>query len=390
MVLSRKRVACHLQVGDEILPQVEEFKYLGVLFTSEGRMEWEIDRRIGAASAVMRTLYRSVVVKKELSRKAKLSIYRSIFVPTLTYGHELWVVTERTRCRIQAAEMSFLRRVSGLSLRDRVRSSVIREDLRVEPLLLRIERSQMRWLGHLIRMPPGRLPGEVFRTCPTGRRPRGRPRSRWRDYILRLAWERLGIPTEELDEVAGEREVWASLLKLLPPRPDPDKRKRRPRLLSRKSAFTQTASADMNRVLVCVLTAALSLGNGQQTVHQLAGDVHAVEGARVTLDCSFGRTGSDDYIFWYKQQVNAAPDFVLSNSKFSRGKTEKKYADRFRASMDASALQAPLHIESVKLSDSAVYYCALQPTLTHPLACLYKNTCTRLVPPYVGGLERTA
>ena len=65
-----------------------------------------------------------------------------------------WVVTERTRSRIQAAEMGFLRRVSGLSLRDRVRSSVIREGLGVEPLLLRIERSQMRWLGHLVRTPP--------------------------------------------------------------------------------------------------------------------------------------------------------------------------------------------------------------------------------------------
>ncbi|KAI3375173.1 hypothetical protein L3Q82_021083 [Scortum barcoo] len=44
MVLDRKRVACPLQVGGEVLPQVEEFKYLGVLFTSEGKMEREIDR----------------------------------------------------------------------------------------------------------------------------------------------------------------------------------------------------------------------------------------------------------------------------------------------------------------------------------------------------------
>ena len=117
--------------------------------------------------------------------------------------------------------MSFLRRVAGLSLRDRVGSSVIRSELGVDPLLLRIERSQMRWLEHLIRTPPGCLPGEVFRVRPTGRRPRGRPRTRWRDYVSRLAWERLGIPREELDEVAGEREVWASLLRLLPPRPDP-------------------------------------------------------------------------------------------------------------------------------------------------------------------------
>uniref|UniRef100_A0A669C209 Reverse transcriptase domain-containing protein n=1 Tax=Oreochromis niloticus TaxID=8128 RepID=A0A669C209_ORENI len=220
MVLSRKRVECPLRVGDEFLPQVEEFKYLGVLFASDGRREPEIDRRIGAAAAVMRTLHRFVVVKRELSVKAKLSIYRSIYVPTLTYGHELWVVTERTRSRIQAAEMSFLRRVAGLSLRDRVRSSAIREGLRVEPLLLHIERSQLRWFGHLTRMPPGRLLGEVFRACPTGRRPRGRPRTRWRDYISRLAWERLGVPPDELEEVAGEREVWASLLRLLPLRPD--------------------------------------------------------------------------------------------------------------------------------------------------------------------------
>ncbi|KAI3375382.1 hypothetical protein L3Q82_021871 [Scortum barcoo] len=150
MVLDRKRVACPLQVGGEVLPQVEEFKYLGVLFTSEGKIEREIDRRIGAASVrsyAMRSVYRTVVVKKELSRKAKLSIYRSIYVPTLTYGHELWVMTERTRSRIQAAEMSFLHRVAGRSLRDRVRSSVTREELGVEPLLLqhREESAEVAW-----------------------------------------------------------------------------------------------------------------------------------------------------------------------------------------------------------------------------------------------------
>ena len=57
-------------IGGESLPQVEEFKYLRVSFTSERRM----DRRIGAAAAVMQSLYRSVVVNRELSRKAKLSM----------------------------------------------------------------------------------------------------------------------------------------------------------------------------------------------------------------------------------------------------------------------------------------------------------------------------
>jgi len=38
--------------------------------------------------------------------------------------------------RIQAAKMGFLRRVAGISLSDMVRSSVTREGLGVEPLLL--------------------------------------------------------------------------------------------------------------------------------------------------------------------------------------------------------------------------------------------------------------
>ena len=127
------------------------------------------------------------------------------------------VMTERTRSRVQVAEMSFLRRVAGISLTDRVRSSAIREELGLEPLLLCLERSQLRWFGHLVRMPTW----EVFQARPVGRKPQGRPRTRWREYIATLAWERLGIPPSELLNVAREREVWGPLLELLPQRPAP-------------------------------------------------------------------------------------------------------------------------------------------------------------------------
>ena len=60
-----------------------------------------MDRQIGALSAVMKALLQSVVVKRELRRKAKLSIYWSILVPTFTYRDKIWVVTERTRSQIK-------------------------------------------------------------------------------------------------------------------------------------------------------------------------------------------------------------------------------------------------------------------------------------------------
>lgn len=40
-------------------------------------------------------MYQTVVVKRELSQKSKHPIYQSIYVPPLTYGHKVWVVTEK-------------------------------------------------------------------------------------------------------------------------------------------------------------------------------------------------------------------------------------------------------------------------------------------------------
>lgn len=50
-------------------------------FTSEAKMEREIDGHIRVAAAVRLMLNRSVVVKTQLSQKAKRSIYRSIYIP---------------------------------------------------------------------------------------------------------------------------------------------------------------------------------------------------------------------------------------------------------------------------------------------------------------------
>ena len=52
-----------------------------------------------------------------------------------------------------------------------------------------------------------------------GRRPVGRPRTRWTDYIEDLGWNRLGLRPSEMMEVMEDREVWRLNLELLPPQP---------------------------------------------------------------------------------------------------------------------------------------------------------------------------
>jgi len=87
-----------------------------------------------------RVLHRSNMVKKELS------IYWCVFIPSLNYGNEIWVVTEGMRLWIQAAEISLLQNLAGLSYRHRARSLPILRKLGVEPPFLQI-RSQLGCLG---------------------------------------------------------------------------------------------------------------------------------------------------------------------------------------------------------------------------------------------------
>ena len=95
--LSRNLDLCVLQVNEATRKQVEKFKYLRVAFTSDGRQDVELDTRIDKASTVMRALHYSVVMKQGLSKKAKLSVFKAVFVPILTYDHESWVMTESVR-----------------------------------------------------------------------------------------------------------------------------------------------------------------------------------------------------------------------------------------------------------------------------------------------------
>ena len=60
-----------------------QVRRVGVVFTSDGRRNEEIDTPIGKANAVVCELYHSFASKRMLSNNAKLSVFRSVFVPIL-------------------------------------------------------------------------------------------------------------------------------------------------------------------------------------------------------------------------------------------------------------------------------------------------------------------
>ena len=124
--------------------------------------------RIGKVNAVLNERYCCVVAKWELSNTAKLSVFKSVFVPIIAYGHESWVITEIILSQVQAAVIVILRSIHCATLCDKVRSCKIRRALNVEPLL-RFERSQLRWFSHVSRMLQERLARQALPDKPTGK-----------------------------------------------------------------------------------------------------------------------------------------------------------------------------------------------------------------------------
>ena len=95
LCLSRKPRQCMLQVNGNTQQQVENFKYLGVLFTRDGRRNEEIDTGIGKAHAFLSEINHSMVRKRELSNTVKLSVFKSVFFPILTNCHESLVMADK-------------------------------------------------------------------------------------------------------------------------------------------------------------------------------------------------------------------------------------------------------------------------------------------------------
>ncbi|TKS79262.1 T-cell receptor alpha chain V region RL-5 [Collichthys lucidus] len=112
---------------------------------------------------------------------------------------------------------------------------------------------------------------------------------------------------------------------------------------------------------------------GQDRVIQPPGDVNATEGDTVTLHCKFQTSATFSYLFWYKQEVNDVPKFILQRLNQSRPAESLKSDTKFSTKLSEEKKRVDLKIQKLQLSDSAVYYCAVRPTVTGNTKTLYKN-----------------
>ena len=179
MVFSTVPTECNIEIAGEKVKNVKETVYLGVTLSEDGKRRGEVERRIGMTmqtAGAMKKVYES----REISREAKVTVFEAVAIPALTYGCEVWVLTEREKSRLQATEMRMLRKITGVSRLDHVRNETVRERRRLEPVLKKVERRRECW-KEKVESRKGSVVAKVLAGEGVGKRPRGLPRKRWRD-----------------------------------------------------------------------------------------------------------------------------------------------------------------------------------------------------------------
>ncbi len=102
----------------------------------------------------------------------------------------------------------------------------------------------------------------------------------------------------------------------------------------------------------------------------------AAVGSTVTLSCSYS---SADSLQWYRQYPGSAPQFLVliieSVKETKTSDVDPRFSTKLRKEKQSTKeiKHVDLIISSAAVSDSALYYCALRPTVTGNTSTLYKN-----------------
>nr|XP_049699970.1 uncharacterized protein LOC126055306 [Helicoverpa armigera] len=209
------------------LEVVENFCYLGSTVTNNLCLDAEINSRIGKASTMFGKLSARVWHNKYLTVKTKIIIYQTCILSILLYGAETWTSYAKQERRLNNFHMRCLRRILDISWKDRVTNEKVLSMACIPSITALLKQRRLRWLGHVQRMEPSRLPRQtLLGQISDAKRPVGRPLLRFKDSVKRdmvsfkidpNIWEKLSDDRDSWrkklsDGVVAHDSAWFDLL----------------------------------------------------------------------------------------------------------------------------------------------------------------------------------
>lgn len=212
VITNNKERRISIKIKNQTVEQVDNVKYLGAIIDKTGKIEEEINNRIATTAKLFYGINRGFINKKEISNKTKLTVYKTVYLPTLLYGSETWVLTEKQHKKIQVQEMKYLRKVAGVTIMDKIRNEEIRERLKIESVRKYMEKAKLRWWGHMKRLSAERQVRQVWEARTTGKRKQGRPNKTW-DKDMYEIMDRRGLNWKQAEIMAQDRTIWRAVVK---------------------------------------------------------------------------------------------------------------------------------------------------------------------------------
>ena len=202
-----------ITIGDTQLEAVEAFTYLGSTVTSTVSLDAEISSRIAKAAGVMAKLNKRVWSNSLLSERTKVLVYQACVLSTLLYGSESWTVYARQERRLNSFHLRSLRRLLHIRWQDRVPNTDVLQRAGLMGIPSMLMQRRLRWLGHVHRMEPDRLPREIlYGELRDGARKVGRPLLRYKDTI-KHDLKAVKINTNSWEDTAANRDAWRLQIK---------------------------------------------------------------------------------------------------------------------------------------------------------------------------------
>ena len=96
----------NLVIDDDVIKHTKEYKYLGVLITSDNRDDKDIREKTNKGRIITRQLS-SILWNKDIKGKTKKRIFETMVESCTTYGAETWVLNKRMLQRVSATEMNY-------------------------------------------------------------------------------------------------------------------------------------------------------------------------------------------------------------------------------------------------------------------------------------------
>jgi len=172
-----------ITLGNCQLEQCQEFVYLGGNITQDASCDKDIVRRIGLAAGIVRSLHQ-IWKEEDISKPTKVLLYKTLVQSIILYNSETWTLKEHHKRKLIVFEMSVLRKICGITKKDKRRNVDILKELLIEKDivdLLKARRSTH--FGHVNRMGNDRFPLMLLHGHTYGHRSRGRPKKKWLDDI---------------------------------------------------------------------------------------------------------------------------------------------------------------------------------------------------------------